>query len=365
MLVACASVFLANSWFSDLSQGFEVYPSPYLSETRYLSDYNPNLKGTPGDTEVFIFEGDEPGGTLLVFGGAHGDEASGVVAALVFAENAKVEKGRLIVIPFGNRSGLMHTLPQEGHPTHYSIPTPEGERLIKYGARLTNGIHQWPDPTVYVQQVDGQKLAGTESRNLNRAYPGKVDGHLTSKIAYAVVELIQQEKVDVAIDMHEASPEYPVNNALVAHDRGMEMAVYASLELAFDGVDIGIEPSPLGLRGLSHREWGDNTDVYAFLVESANPAQGRLRGKTDAELVTSGKDINYVKAYGRGRLYVNYPNEGIPISVRTGRHVATVQALATVFSDFHPEKPIVIGNIPSYSEITSQGVGMFLSASKN
>ena len=358
-------IVLASTWFASSEKGLEVYPSVHLTAKKMLSEYNPHLAGTAGDTEVFIFEGSEPGGTILVLGGTHGDEPAGVVAALVVAENAKVSKGRLIVIPFANRSGMTHNLPQEGHPSFYTLETPNGERIIKFGSRVTNPVHQWPDPTVYVQQVDGQKLAGVESRNLNRAYPGTADGTLTSRIAYGIVELIKQEKVDVAIDFHESSPEYPVNNAIVAHERAMELAVLASLDLSFEGVDIGIEPSPVTLRGLSHREWGDNTSVYAFLLESANPSQGRLRGTTNEDLVISGRDPMYVKAYERGRLYVQYPATGIPLSVRTGRHVATTQAIARVFSEFYPDRSIVIEGIPSYDELVERGAGAFLSPSRN
>ncbi len=360
IITAFLVVAVSFKWFSSVTTGLEVYPSPYLTEKKMLSDYNPNLAGTPGDTEVLVFVGEEPGGTLLVVGGSHGDEAAGPVTALLLAENAKVTHGRLIVIPFANRSGYTHTLPQEAHPSTYVIPTPRGDRVIKFGSRLTNPIHQWPDPTVYVQQVDGQKLAGTEARNLNRAFPGSADGHLTSRVAWAILELIRTENVDVAIDLHESSPEYPVNNAIVAHDRAMEMAVFASLDLYFEGVEIGIEPSPLGLRGLSHREWGDNSDVYAFLLESANAAQGRLRGKTDAELVVSGKDPMYVKSHERGRLYVRYPDHGIPLVERVARHTTTIQALANTFSEFYPDRRIFVDNIPSYAEMTAAGLGSYL-----
>jgi hypothetical protein len=363
--LALLVVVFSSTLFATSQRGFEIYPSPYLSQTRLLSDYNPNLAGTAGDTEVLFFEGKEPGGTLLVIGGTHADEPAGVVSALLFAENVKVTHGRLIVIPFANRSAFTHNLPQEAHPPYYTLETLEGERIIKYGSRVSNSIHQWPDPTVYVQQVDGQKLAGVESRNLNRAYPGTPKGSLTSRVAYGIVELIKQEGVDVAIDLHESSPEYPVNNAIVAHDRAMEMAVFASLELSMDGVEIGIEPSPVTLRGLSHREWGDNTPVYAFLLESANAAQGRLRGQTNAELVTSGRDPMYVLAKERGRLYVQYPDEGISISVRAGRHVATVQTIAAVYSEFHPDRPISFEGIPTYHEIVDRGVGTFLSPSRH
>ena len=166
----------------------------------------------------------------------------------------------------------------------------------------------------------------------------------------------------MAIDFHESSPEYPVNNAIVAHERAMELAVLTSLDLSFEGVDIGIEPSPVTLRGLSHREWGDNTSVYAFLLESANPSQGRLRGTTNEDLVISGRDPMYVKAYERGRLYVQYPATGIPLSVRTGRHVATTQAIASFRVLW---MSIVIEGIPSYDRLVGRRAGAFLSPSRN
>lgn len=360
VIAAFLIVAVSTKWFGPVITGLEIHPSAYLTEKKMLSDYNPNLAGTPGDTEVLVFEGEEPGGTLLIVGGSHGDEAAGPATALIFAENAKVTQGRLIVIPFANRSGYTHTLPQEGHPASYVIPTPQGDRVIKFGSRLTNPIHQWPDPTVYVQQVDGQKLAGTEARNLNRAFPGSENGSLTSQVAWAILELIKTENVDVAIDLHESSPEYPVNNAIVAHDRAMEMAVFASLDLYFEGVEIGIEPSPSGLRGLSHREWGDNTDVYAFLLESANPAQGRLRGKTNENLIVGGIDPMYVKSYERGRLYVKYPEAGIPLVERVARHTTTIQALANTFSEFYPDRRIFVDNIPSYAEMMASGLGNYL-----
>ena len=43
--------------------------------------------------------------------------------------------------------------------------------------------------------------------------PGRPDGSITEKMAYAIVEMIKKEKVDLAFDLHEASPEYPVVNA--------------------------------------------------------------------------------------------------------------------------------------------------------
>ncbi len=65
---------------------------------------------------------------------------------------------------------------------------------------------------------------------------------------------------------------------------------------------------------------GDNTDTLALLLESPNPAQGRLRGVTDAELVVGGVDPMYIKASERGgRLYVPYTDEGTPASDEGGQ----------------------------------------------
>ena len=87
-----------------------------------------------------------------MLGGTHGDEPAGYLAAVVLVERATVGAGRLIVIPRANASGFTHNFPQEGHPSHFLIATPAGNRRFTYGARATNPIHQWPDPQVYTLQ---------------------------------------------------------------------------------------------------------------------------------------------------------------------------------------------------------------------
>jgi hypothetical protein len=365
LVLAAIVVVLSAARFAPASPtSLELYPSPSLTRQTWLSDYNPALKGTPGDTPVLVFEGAEPGGTMLVLGGTHPDEPAGCAAALVLAENVMPEQGRVIVIPYANASGFTHNLPQEGHPSHYTLDTPNGRRTIPYGARLSNPVHQWPDPTVYVESVRGQKLAGVEARNLNRAYPGLQNGTLTSKVAYAITSLIREEQVDVSVDLHESSPEYPVNNAIVAHDRALDLAAITAVELELSGVAMNIEPSPESLRGFSHREWGDNTDTYAVLFESPNPAQGRLRGKTDEQLIIDGQDPMYLKASSRGRLYVPYTEEGTPLAMRVGRHIASIAALATSHTMLAPDRGIVLSGLPTYDELVSNGVGAYLSPSE-
>ena len=128
-----------------------------------------------------------------------------------------------------------------------------------------------------------RRCPGSETRNLNRAYPGRPDGTLTERIAFAITTLIERERVDLAIDLHEASPEYPVVNTIVAHQRAVDLAALASVNLQAIGMTIGLETSPENLHGLSHREWGDATPALAVLMETTNPAQGRLRGRDRRE----------------------------------------------------------------------------------
>ena len=140
-------------------------------------------------------------------------------------------------------------------------------------------------------------------------------------MAYAITEMIRQNKIDMTIDLHEASPEYPVINAIVSHERAMPITSQVVMNMEFDDIAIGLEPSPVSLRGLTHRELGDYTDTYAVLMESANAAQGRLRGKTDEALVLTGKDPRYVEAQKLGRLFVPYDENGRPLEERVGRHL--------------------------------------------
>ena len=96
------------------------------------------------------------------------------------------------------------------------------------------------------------------------------------------------------------------------------------------GVAIGLEPSPETLHGLSHREWGDRTGARAALMETVNPVQGRLRGRTDAALVVSGKDRYFEAAARRGRLNVPFDANGWPLDVRVARPIRRVLAFVEV-----------------------------------
>jgi predicted deacylase len=358
VLSAAAAAAVAPS-FTRMHAVDRLVPGPGVTRVVHLSTYHAGLRSTPGDTDVYVLEGSEPGGTVLVLGGTHGDEPAGYLTAVVLAERARVERGRLFVIPRANASGYTHNVPQEGHPQRFTIETPGGSRTFTYGARATNPVHQWPDPQIY-RLPSGQTLSGSETRNLNRAYPGRPNGTLTEQVAFAITSLIRAEHVDLAFDLHEASPEYPVVNTIVAHQRAMDLAAMANLGIQSAGVEIGLEASPTTLHGLSHREWGDTTNAFAILMETTNAAEGRLRGRTDARLVVEGTDRFYVLAASRNRLSVPFDAAGWPIERRVGRHLTGVVECISALGELEPDRAVRVTGVPEYQALTAQGLGAFL-----
>ncbi len=401
-LLACA---VAGAKFVRQWTPEPLFPSAALTRQGMLSDYKPELKGAAGDTEIYYFEGEKPGGTVLICGGTHPNEPAAYVAAVAILENLRVSAGRVIVIPRANKAGFMHTDSQEAMVHSYRIETPHGMRVFRNGSRFTAPVKQWPDPTIYVNPrgefwdglcVDcgpnnpgpgNQTLAGSDSRNLNRVYPGKADGTMTEQVGYAIMTLIRKEGVGLAIDFHEASPEYPTINVMVAHQRAADVASWATLSLSEDGVEIGLDASAIMLRGLSHREWGDGSPAMPVLFESANVAQGRLKGRVNEEQITKGIDLTYhraeliqkklnerlandaAKAIAAGRepgersrkiLYVSIPEGGIPIELRAGRHVQGAKRLIEAFSEMEPDRAVELGGLPSYKALVADGLGQYL-----
>ena len=324
---------------------------PSVTEVKMLSDWFDGLKDTNGDTPVYVLKGEKEGGSVLILGGTHANEVSGYMSAFTFIENAVVEQGTVYVIPYTNHSAMTHNDPSEGNLQYFTLQTKSGERTFRYGSRATNPVDQWPDPDVYIHYPSGQQLSGSETRNINRAYPGRPDGNLTEKMAYGVAELIRAEDIGITFDLHEASPEYPVINATVAHQDAMEIASEGCINLLLSGIEMSLEQSPTNFHGLTHRELGDYTDTKAILMETANASQGRLRGATTIAQVLGGKDKCYLISEELGMLYVPWDETGHPIEERCGRHLQGIYEYVTAYNNANPDKAIVYSEVPGYSEL--------------
>jgi len=338
LIVGGLIIAIARVSFLNQHNPAPIVEGPGVTKATKLSDYFSGLKDSPGDTNVYIMEGDKKGGTMLVMGGTHPTEPATLVAAVMLVENVTVNTGRLIVIPRANESGYSCTEPGAGHPPRFHIKTDWGTRWFRFGSRHSNPIHQWPDPELYIHTASGQRLSAVEIRNLNRCHPGRPDGFLTEKIAYGIRQLVEKEKVDVFIDLHEAPPEKPLVNAICAHQRALELATLAAINLEMSGINIRLEVSPVGLHGFSHREIG----------------------RTDETLVVSGKDEFYIAATKLGRLTVGFDEKGHPIEERCGRHLSTILELSKAFSEFYPDRPIELENVPTFDLVMEYGVGHYL-----
>ncbi len=354
-----------------VSSGISFYRSRNLAEpvvlssgvtvVRKLGDYFEGISGTVNDCNVYFFEGEEEGATLFVMGGTHPEEPAARLAAWLFTENAVMEKGRLIIVLSGNRSGTTVTRPGGAYPPDYTIETEWGERTFRMGDRWSNPLDQWPDPEVYIHYPSRQSLAYVDIRNLNRAWPGRPDGTLTEKTCYAYMELIRQENVDIFIDLHEAELQYPVISTIVTHENGQELATFVSMMTSdFEGFNIGTEFSPKNLHGLSHREVGDHSDAISLLFETPEPFLDATRGRTTREQLLTGRDEFVVKAGEHGLLFEKMDEKGWPIDVRVGRHTSTILQTMESWSYDHPDRALVCRNIPRYTDVVANGVGYYL-----
>jgi hypothetical protein len=338
-----------------------VVLGPGVTKVESLGKYFAGVRGTVNDCNVYFLEGKEPGATFMVMGGTHAEEPAGRLAAWLMAENAVLEKGRLIVVLSASRSATTVTRVSGAYPPDYTIPTAWGGQTFRMGDRWANPLDQWPDPEVFIHYPSRQNLAYMDIRNLNRAWPGRPDGSLTEKTCFAFMELIRNEKVDVVIDLHEAELQYPVISTIVAHEKGQELATMTSMVLSDEGdFKIGTEFSPKALHGLSHREIGDFSQATSLLFEAPEPFLDATRGKTDRELLLTGKDEFIVKAGKHGLLFEKIDEKGWPIDIRVGRHTSALLGVMDAWNGMHSDRPIVCANLPKYKEVILKGTGFFL-----
>ncbi|MCP2620281.1 succinylglutamate desuccinylase, partial [Candidatus Aminicenantes bacterium AC-334-K16] len=268
-----------------------VVQGPGVTQVVQLSHYLPGLKGTRADTPVFILQGKEPGGKILIMANTHSNEPAGLLTAIIFIENAVVQQGTLYIIPVFNNSGSRTTKPGDGYPLYFDIKTPWGKRRFRMGNRNASPLDQWPDPDVYIHYPDRQLLSFIDARNTNRTWPGRPNGLLMEKVTFAAMELLRREKVDLAVDLHGAETMFPVTNCIVAPEKSIKLATLTSLTVkALEGFDNHVEPSPSRFRGLSHREIGDYSETLPFLLEAPIPFLDQPTGPKTVDLLLQGKD---------------------------------------------------------------------------
>jgi len=325
-----------------------------------LSTYFDGIRGTLVDAPVYVFESGVPGGSVLILGGAHPYEPASTMMAYVVMENITVNRGRVFVIPRANMSAASQGMLGNAYPPFFRVKTPWGEKQYRIGDRETSPLEQWPDPFTFVHYPSTQNLAYQDSRNLNRTFPGRADGNLTERTSFAISELIRREKIDLTIDVHEASMGYPVVSTYVCHQRAEELCMMAAMMLSAEQFPMKTETSPTSLRGLTHREIGDFTESFAVLMETPEPFIDKFVGPMTEELMLTGRDEFMQTAADRGLLYADYNMKtGATLDYRVGRHLAGAAEVIKQMGEFYPAKEIGV-TWPTYAELMQRGIGYFL-----
>jgi predicted deacylase len=337
-----------------------VVEGPGVSEVVRLSAYSPGLAGTMADTSVFVLRGKEPGGKAVLLGDTHANEPEGLLATLIFIENAVVEKGTLYVIPVFNNSASRNTRAGDGYPLYFEVPTGWGAVKFRMGNRDASPLDQWPDPDVYIHYPERQLLSFIDVRNVNRTWPGRARGPLMERVTFGAMELMRREKIDVAVDMHGAETMFPVTNCIVAPEKSVKVATLAALTVkAAEGFEDHVEPSPAGFRGLSHREIGDYSDTVPFLLEAPIPFLDQPTGPKTTKLLLDGKDPFLLSLAAKKKLFVRYDAAGWSMERRVGQHCSVVLEILRQFSRKNPGRAITVRDVPRYAEVVKNGVGHY------
>lgn len=304
----------------------DVRPGYGVTEIGWLSDYSPGLLGTTGDTMVFYLDSGKPGMDVLVLGGTHANEISGILAATLLIEQSEVRVGRLIVIPHTNNSASTAPDSRGGlNLEQVTIGSLTGKRIFKYGDRYTS---------VADQPYYASDPLGIESRNLNRVYPGKADGTMTEMIAYGIMQLLRIEGIDTAVDMHEANPKSTLGWTIISPNETLDIAVLAAFDLEDRGIRMSPDRSGAGFAGYSHWEWS-RLGTAAFLLETVNPG---METGLKADPISSLE---------------------FPIEKRVGIHLETILSLIKYSVELGGE-PFAIEGVPGYRALMDRGISSFL-----
>ncbi|CAL2102338.1 Predicted deacylase [Tenacibaculum sp. 190130A14a] len=145
--------------------------------------------GTLIEIPVYVFNGEEPGPTVLLQGGLHGDEVNSVelVRRMLIDKSYKIHRGCVIVVPLLNVFGFLN---------------------------LSRDMH---------------------GKDVNRSFPGSRKGSLASRMAYYLMKEIIKN-VDFAIDFHTGGAQrnnFPQIRFTPEDERGFKLAKLFNAPLMF------------------------------------------------------------------------------------------------------------------------------------
>ncbi len=185
------------------------------------------LKDTLDEFTIYKFETNVPGPTIFIIGGIHGDERAGWHAALE-------------MLNYNYKRGITYVLPQAN------------KRAIT------------SNPPV--------RMVGT---NLNRVFPGNLNGGHVEVLAYTIYEAIKAANPDLVLDLHESRGSYKDGylGDQIINDLGLYNLYLHEVLKEVNKLDILIGNPPFGLDtappvGSINKTYSSNEDVPVFTIET-------------------------------------------------------------------------------------------------
>lgn len=156
---------VSNSENEEISSSIEVEVSSTSQEeiTNTVETWK-ILEDSIYETTVYKFTSNVPGKRCVIVGGIHGDEVAGWKAALQLKERRNFI-GEVLIIP---QASILACKREERYPGR------------------------------------GEEVNGIIYKDLNRNFPGKLDGNITQQIAYAINETVTNFDADIIVDLHES-----------------------------------------------------------------------------------------------------------------------------------------------------------------
>lgn len=197
------------------------------------------LNDTIYQTEVHIFKSNLAGPKVAIIGGIHGDEIAGWMAAENLLEKNDF-LGEVLIIP---RANILATYLEERYP----------------------GINN-----------NGKYQKVTYS-DLNRCFPGKVDGTISEQIAYIISQEIIEFQPSYIIDLHESRRSYADSKPLIGDEviYGNKKSALLALKIVEEyndkyslDNDIPFIVDSNAPEGSFNYYFGQHTDAYVFTIET-------------------------------------------------------------------------------------------------
>lgn len=226
------------------------YMFKYLTQYKKLSYL---MEGTYLQTSVHRIKGKKSGKKIVIIGGIHGNEIAGIKAAEEL-RNLSLKRGQFAIIPKANIEACT-----------------AGERMPYYMS------------------------------DLNRAFPGRVNGTDSEKLAYDIYNFIMKEKPDLVIDMHEWERRFDEDNSILANGiilnevENFQEIIFELIENLSSGLD---ERNKLTYYGSSpegslNREVWERLQIPVITVESNMENNLEYRIKLHTDIVKF-----FIKSYG-------------------------------------------------------------------